>query len=476
MRALWLAAALAATPQAPTEAPIPRDRGLERMRAAFAPLRIEDVRRWVERVAPAGGPASPAPASGAAVLRRDSRARLPRRESRATRPRLPVFSPAPVNTLPRGFGLTGIRPCPARGVLTADYSLVHRSPALLEVLDVGGRIHSSLPLRSPGRGRSARGSRGPNAWHPGSTGCGSARDASHVNAARGDRSVRGERAQARSLRAARGSAEASGAGGPRSSGGGSSSTRYSNSPAELRERDARGGGELRELVRIVEVVAAQADHVAARDRVARRVRCRPGGRACGRSRGSSICANGIGTKWPPCIETIARVAAVEQVLRRAVAEVARVLHVVRDRIGAAQLVADVLGDDRRLAAELLAAAPAPRLEDLADVDLGDRGCGRARRARRRSSSARSVGSIASAPRPRRSPRRRRGGRRLRRLMMAPTSVSTIVLAAASAAAELLRDQRQRRAGGLADAEREVAGLAAHRDHEVPARRGLARRP
>ena len=38
--------------------------------------------------------------------------------------------------------------------------------------------------------------------------------------------------------------------------------------------------------------------------------------------------------------------------------------------------------------------------------------------------------------------------------------------------ELLRNQRQRRAGRLADAERQVSGLAAHRDHEVPARRRL----
>ena len=39
---------------------------------------------------------------------------------------------------------------------------------------------------------------------------------------------------------------------------------------ELLQRQAGGGGELRELVRILEVVAAQANHVAARDRVARR--------------------------------------------------------------------------------------------------------------------------------------------------------------------------------------------------------------
>ena len=38
--------------------------------------------------------------------------------------------------------------------------------------------------------------------------------------------------------------------------------------------------------------------------------------------------------------------------------------------------------------------------------------------------------------------------------------------------ELLRDERQRGARGLADAERQVPGLPAHRDDEVPARRGL----
>ena len=57
-------------------------------------------------------------------------------------------------------------------------------------------------------------------------------------------------------------------------------------------------------------------------------------------------------------------------------------------------------------------------------------------------------------------------------MIAPTSVSTIVLSRIVPPGELLGDQRQRRAGRLADAEREVAGLAAHRDDEVPARRGL----
>ena len=57
-------------------------------------------------------------------------------------------------------------------------------------------------------------------------------------------------------------------------------------------------------------------------------------------------------------------------------------------------------------------------------------------------------------------------------MMAPTSVSTNVLSRIFALGELLGDERQGGAGGLADAERQVAGLAAHRDHEVPARGGL----
>ena len=35
-------------------------------------------------------------------------------------------------------------------------------------------------------------------------------------------------------------------------------------------------------------------------------------------------------------------------------------------------------------------------------------------------------------------------------------------------AEFLGDQRERRAGGFADAERQMPGFAAHRDHEVPA--------
>src|SRR5581483_8391481 len=53
---------------------------------------------------------------------------------------------------------------------------------------------------------------------------------------------------------------------------------------ELLGRDMRGRRELRELVRILEVVLADTDHVAARDRIARRsgtdeADARPAGRA-----------------------------------------------------------------------------------------------------------------------------------------------------------------------------------------------------
>ena len=56
---------------------------------------------------------------------------------------------------------------------------------------------------------------------------------------------------------------------------------------------------------------------------------------------------------------------------RQVPEVAGVLHVERNRIGAPQLVADVLRRNRRLDPELLEAALDLGLQDLADVDFGD---------------------------------------------------------------------------------------------------------
>ena len=65
------------------------------------------------------------------------------------------------------------------------------------------------------------------------------------------------------------------------------------------------------------------------------------------------------------------VATGKQILRRAVAEIPRVLHVGRNRVGASQLVPDVLGCDRRLDRKLLEALLHLRLEYFADVHLGN---------------------------------------------------------------------------------------------------------
>ena len=90
----------------------------------------------------------------------------------------------------------------------------------------------------------------------------------------------------------------------RSSGGGSSSIRYSNSLRKSSSDRPARRGELGELVRILEVVAAQPDHVAARDRVARGVDVDQAHARAARL-ASIISLNGIGTKWPPCIEIMA---------------------------------------------------------------------------------------------------------------------------------------------------------------------------
>ena len=138
--------------------------------------------------------------------------------------------------------------------------------------------------------------------------------------------------------------------------------------------------------------------------------CRPGARACGRSRGSSICENGTGDEVAALHRDHRRVAAREQELGRAVAEVARVLHVERDRVGAAQLVADVLGDDRRLDAQLPAAARwtcAFRISPMFTSAMRTWPCA----SRSTSLELREVVRVdVEHERLRRSPRRRRGGR------------------------------------------------------------------
>ncbi len=111
-------------------------RRIERARLALAPLRVEDVRRWVERAA-----------------RPDSIARsLPRSTPRDTLRAIPPLPPLPSDSLPRGFGILAVRPCPARGPFAVEFSLVHRSPASIDVFDLAGRCRVSIPLPAPGSG------------------------------------------------------------------------------------------------------------------------------------------------------------------------------------------------------------------------------------------------------------------------------------------------------------------------------------
>ena len=169
-----------------------------------------------------------------------------------------------------------------------------------------------------------------------------------------------------------------------------------------------------------------------------------------------------------------RAAAGHQVLRRAVAQVARVFHVERNRIGAAQLVADVLGGDRRLDARALAAgwSPAPSGSRRCSPRrcAGGRGVAldvlRALRDLLGATSSTSPSAITATPSRRPS---------LRRLMMAPASVSTIVFSRIGVG-ELLGDERQRGAGRLADAERQVPRLPAHRRRRNTTARWSSRPP
>ena len=157
----------------------------------------------------------------------------------------------------------------------------------------------------------------------------------------------------------------------------------------------------------------------------------------------------------------------DQVLRRAVAEVARVLHVVRDRVGAAQLVADVLRDDRRLDPELTEPLLDGRLQDLADVDLGDADVPvlvaldllESRELLRIEAEDEPLGEHGDAVAPPVGEALDDGADERVDDRLEPDLLRR----------ELLGDERQRRARRLADAEREVAGLPAHRDDEVPAR-------
>ncbi len=124
-------------------------------------------------------------------------------------------------------------------------------------------------------------------------------------------------------------------------GGGSSSMRYSNSSRNCSTGMPDAAAHFRALVGIVEVVAAESDHVAACDGVARGVDIDQSHAGAARVR-----IQHVGERNRHEIAGLhrdhRRVAAGQQILRRAVSQIARVFHVERNRIGAAQLVADVL--------------------------------------------------------------------------------------------------------------------------------------
>ena len=227
---------------------------------------------------------------------------------------------------------------------------------------------------------------------------------------------------------------------------------------------------LARLGRVVEVVAAQPQHVAVGDAVAARVdvdKPHPG-------------AAGLRVHQAPERDRheLARLdgdhggrAAGVHVARGAEPEVAGVVHVHRDRVGAAQLVADVLGDDGRLHPELAQPRGDGRLERRADVyfrqahvvvriPLGVLQRPQIRGVDGQDQPFRQHGHAVGAA----------GGAALddgagedvdERLQADPP------------AGELLGYERQGGARRLADAERQVPRLAAHGGHEVPARCRLA---
>src|SRR5881394_794980 len=137
--------------------------------------------------------------------------------------------------------------------------------------------------------------------------------------------------------------------------------------AKLLETDARGRGEAGQLVWILEIIAPQSQHVTPRDRVARRANVHEPDLRTARGRIEELLERDR-YEMAGLERDHHAGAALEQILRRAVAEVAGVLHVHRDRIGAAQLVADVLGRDSRLDAEGLEPLDDLGLENLSQID------------------------------------------------------------------------------------------------------------
>ena len=236
---------------------------------------------------------------------------------------------------------------------------------------------------------------------------------------------------------------------------------------EVGERHAARRGELRELVRVLEVVLAEPDHVAARDRVARRVDVDHPHLRPPRLRVEHLLERDR-DEVPSLHRDHRPRAAREDVLRRAVAEVPRVLEVEGDRVGAAELVADVLVRDGRLHAELLELLLDGRLQDLADVHVGDPEVpvGVALGLRE----PLELLGVELEDEPFGDDRDAVPAPVAEALEDRPDEGVDDRAEADLLSLELLGHERERRARGLADAEGEVARLPPHRDDEVPARR------
>ena len=219
-------------------------------------------------------------------------------------------------------------------------------------------------------------------------------------------------------------------------------------------------------MRILEVVAAQPDHVAAGDRVSGGVDVDhahlgpPGLRI-------EQLAEGDGHEVASLEGDHHRVASREEMLGRAVAEVARVLHVEGDRIRASQLVADVLGHDGGLDAQGLEPLAHVVLQHLADVHFLDAQVsvgvplhvvelGKVLRVQLQDQALGDdrdpVPPAVAHPLDDRARERVHEGLEPHLLVR-----------------ELFGDEGDGGAGGLADPQGQMPGLAAHRDHVVPAR-------
>jgi len=223
---------------------------------------------------------------------------------------------------------------------------------------------------------------------------------------------------------------------------------------------------LGELVRILKVVAPQANHVTAGDRVPRRVHVDQAHARPSRL-GIEQLAEGNGDELAPLHGDHGGVATREQILGGRVAQVARVLHIEGYGIRTAQLVADVLGYQSHFQAELGQPLVYGRPEHLANVYLGDPDVTvgialhlvepfEVIRVNPQHQPLRDDGHAVAASVAQ--PLHDRAHQRVHHLLHSD-----------GLGRELLGYERERGRGRLAYTEGQMAGFAAHGDHQIPAR-------